>query len=122
MNHNTVKIGQQAEIDACQFLEKQGLTLITKNYKVKLGEIDLIMLDQEHYVFVEVRLRLNPNFGHSLETISKSKQQRIIRTALHYLQQEKLLDKVPCRFDTIGIGRDKKLLWIKDAFRVEYHF
>lgn len=84
-----------------------------------MGEIDLIMKDKELLVFVEVRYRHDPDYGHGIETITRTKINRIIRTAEFYLQQKNLNNKVFCRFDVIGINAAKKILWLKDAFRVE---
>lgn len=112
--------GRHAETDACCYLQLHGLELITKNYHCKGGEIDLIMRDQEYLVFVEVRMRLSSDFGNSLETITTTKQQRIIHAAQHYLQQENLFDKKWCRFDAIGIDTNWQFIWIKNAFEVQY--
>lgn len=120
LKETTVARGSRAENDACAFLVAQGLEFQTKNFRCPLGEIDLIMRDGEYLIFVEVRFRHDPDFGTSIETISKNKCQRIIRTALYYLQQEKLLDKVFCRFDVVGMDAENNLLWIKNAFEVEY--
>lgn len=109
--------GQEAESEACRYLESQGLLLVEKNYHAPCGEIDLIMRDsQQHYVFVEVRYRENESFGDSLESIDSNKQQRIIRTALHYLQQNDLLNEVYCRFDVVGFNADHQPVWIPSAF------
>jgi putative endonuclease len=112
--------GANAEQQACEYLIKQGLQLITRNYDCKLGEIDLIMQDNQHLVFVEVRCRADVRFGTTLESVHQNKQRKIIRTALFYLQQQKLMDKVYCRFDVVGIEEDNKLTWVKDAFQVNY--
>lgn len=112
--------GLQAEILACEYLSAQGLKLITRNYRVSCGEIDLIMWDNDYLVFIEVRFRQDTDYGSGIETITKSKQNRIIKAALFYLQQEKLLDKVLCRFDVIGMGAAEKIEWIKNAFEVTY--
>lgn len=113
-------IGSAAEDQACCYLQQHGLILIEKNYRRPQGEIDLIMRDQDYLVFVEVRFRQEADYGNSLETVSKHKQYRIIKTALCYLQEEKLLDKVNCRFDCIGIDSTQNELWVKNAFDVQY--
>lgn len=125
-------IGQLAEIDALHFLERHGLMLREKNFITydvngkKNGEIDLIMQDQHELVFVEVKARSNPEYGHVLEMIPKPKQNRIIRTATKYLVQHNLYNTAACRFDVIGINWDKEnrkpdeIFWIKNAFEVEY--
>lgn len=118
--------GQLAEADACQFLEKQGLRLLEKNFRVKSGEIDLIMQDQKHLVFVEVKLRTKQTHGSAIEVIPLPKQSRIIRAATLYLLKQKSYHTAACRFDVVGIAPHKQMrdtleiTWIKDAFQVQY--
>lgn len=115
------QIGKQKESQACDYLLSQGLRLILKNYRCKLGEIDLIMWEQNTLVFIEVRHRKQDDYGDGLESITRSKQHKIINTARHYLQTNALDDKYPCRFDVvITNATDKqKFLWIKNAFWVQ---
>src|SRR5579863_8818519 len=96
---DNLEIGQQAEERAYTFLEKKGLTLLARNYRCKLGEIDLIMRDTQHIVFVEVRHRSSNAFGSAIESVTAIKQRKIIKTAAHYLLTQKWFDKVSCRFD-----------------------
>jgi putative endonuclease len=122
-NPDRLLAGQLAENAACEFLQRQGLLLIHRNYRCARGEIDLIMQDQAELVFVEVRVRNNTGFGSAAESVDHRKQQKIIATANHYLQQTKWLDKVNCRFDVIGISYAQNratVEWIADAFSVEY--
>ncbi len=114
---HSVALGSEAESLACQYLQQRGLRLVDKNYSCHGGEIDLIMRDGEYLVFVEVRLRHNEDYGHSLETISASKQKRIIRTALTYLQETEQMDTQDCRFDAIGISDKDEIIWLQDAFQ-----
>lgn len=112
-------IGQDAENMAHDYLLMHGLKLIMRNYQCKLGEIDLIMRDKDYLVFVEVRFRSNQNFGTSSETVTYFKQTKLLRTAQVYLQQHRLTDKVPCRFDVVAItqvGTQPVVEWIKNAF------
>lgn len=82
--------GRTAETLACDFLQKQGLKLIQKNFNCPCGEIDLIMQDKEAVVFVEVRLRRHSHLGTAIETVNRQKQQKLIKTALLYLQKKTL--------------------------------
>src|SRR3990167_8303956 len=107
--------GKAAEQKACEFLLKQGLTLISKNYRCKQGEIDLIMRDGQDIVFIEIRLRTNKNFGSAIESINESKQKKILRTAIHFLRGRQWLHTKNCRFDVIGMS-DNHFEWIKNAF------
>ena len=108
--------GDQGESEAQRFLEQKGLALIQKNYRCKQGEIDLIMQDGTYTVFVEVRLRHNPDYGHSIETITKTKQRRVKQAATCYLLEKKLYDQVDCRFDAVGIGPNNAISWVPNAF------
>jgi len=113
------KVGLQAEAVAQRYLESQGLTCLDKNYSCKLGEIDLIMQDQDDIVFVEVRYRESDNFELAIDSIDRNKQNRIIQTATTYLLDKNLWDKVGCRFDVIGVGEhDDQFEWIQDAFEL----
>lgn len=119
----TIAIGAQAEAQAEAFLVQQGLVTRTRNYRCKLGEIDLIMLHKNArgttLVFVEVRLRTNKRFAPALETVDYRKQQKIIKTATRFLQEQKLYDKVACRFDVVALdqtGTAPPIQWIQNAF------
>lgn len=112
--------GQAAEAQACAYLQAQGLSVAAKNFRGPQGEIDLIMRDGEIYVFVEVRLRKHSDYGAGIETISSSKQHRIIKTSLYFLQQANLLERVDARFDVLGIDKEQNFTWIKNAFEVQY--
>jgi putative endonuclease len=118
MNNEHLSKGQKAEDLAEAFLQQQGLTSIAKNFRCKLGEIDLIMRDQNVLVFVEVRLRSNPFFTNAAESVDRQKQRKLINTAQFYLQQHKLVDSVACRFDVIAIENNliNPSNWIKNAF------
>lgn len=116
---DTREIGLQAEQVACHFLEKNGLKLLARNYRCTFGEIDLIMRDNNDIVFVEVRKRTNIDFGSAVESVTLTKQRKVIKAAMHYLQKLRWFDKVHCRFDIIGISQGQ-MEWLKDAFQAEY--
>ena len=106
--------GRQAEQQACNFLQAQGLRLVEKNYRCRHGEIDLIMRDGEGLVFVEVRYRHGGSFGGALASIDVRKQRKLISTALHYLQARR--QRCSARFDVIAIGANSRIDWIPNAF------
>ena len=108
--------GNQAEALACSYLQKQGLRLIERNYRIKSGEIDLIMQDKGVRVFIEVRCRFNPNYGSGIETVTALKRRRIVSATKHYLLEHNLYDKIDCRFDVIGIDAAQRITWIPNAF------
>lgn len=105
--------GKQAENLAASFLQKQGLRLVARNYRCRMGEIDLIMEQGGTLVFVEVRMRRGAGFGGAAASITGNKQRKLIHAAQHYLQQQAKLP--PCRFDALLL-EGLKIEWIKDAF------
>lgn len=111
--------GKAGEGLACHYLEQQGLTLVERNFRCRRGELDLIMRDGDQLVFVEVRSRRKSGYGTPAETITKTKQNRLVRTALYYLQRRRWCS-VSCRFDVIAItlGQNEDAVeWIKNAFQ-----
>ena len=113
------EIGKRAEDDACQYLQRQGLKLVARNYHRRCGEIDLIMEDAGTLVFVEVRYRRSIAFGSGAETVTRTKQDKIARTAAHFLQEHRRYAGSAARFDVISCspGRgDGAVDWIRDAF------
>ncbi|WP_339898756.1 YraN family protein [uncultured Gilvimarinus sp.] len=111
--------GAQAEQRARQFLERAGLSFVAANISGGGGEIDLIMREQTTLVFVEVRLRGNQRFASASESVTHSKQRKLMQAAQYYLQREKLTDKVPCRFDVVALqtlDSEQQPEWIKNAF------
>lgn len=114
---NTQKDGFNAEALACDYLINQGLSILAKNLSCKLGEIDIIALDQSTLVFIEVRKRSSNNFGSAAASIDKNKQAKLIRTANYFLPvlYFKLGRKLNCRFDVLTYEADK-IHWIQSAF------
>lgn len=106
--------GRHAERDACDYLQTRGLRLVARNYRCRQGEIDLVMRDGEMLVFVEVRLRRNPNFGGALMSIDRAKRKRLIACAQQYLQA--LARPPAARFDVIAIDAGDSVEWVCNAF------
>lgn len=106
--------GISTEQLACKHLQASGLHLLHQNYRLKMGEIDLIMRDGTVIVFVEVRYRKTNRYGGALGSIDPRKQARIIRTAQHYLQYR--APDAQARFDVVAVDGDHRILWIKNAF------
>lgn len=117
---NTKQIGDEAEKLAYDFLVRQGLHLVERNYRIKGGEIDLIMHDAPHLVFVEVRYRKNTRFGSGADSVDYRKQSRLIKAATSYLMEKSSQAHQPARFDVISItssDTQPEIEWIKDAFQ-----
>lgn len=106
--------GKSAEDQAHDFLIAKGLIPVHRNYRCKQGELDLVMRDQQALVIVEVRYRKSDTYGSALESITASKQARIIAATHHYLATQKF--DCPLRFDVIAISGNDKINWVKNAF------
>jgi putative endonuclease len=106
--------GESAEEQAYQFLIRQGLQPICRNYRCKQGELDLIMSDNQSLVIIEVRFRKTDQYGSAVESVTRAKQSRIIAAAQVYLSTVKA-DR-PIRFDVVAISGNGKLEWIQNAF------
>ncbi len=114
--YNKREVGSDKENVAAAYLEKKGYFIIQKNYRVRQGEIDIVARDGDTLVFVEVKYRKNLSSGHPLEAITPSKIKQISRTALFYLNQNKIsVDNTPIRFDVIGI-LGEEITHIENAF------
>ena len=107
--------GDAAETRALGWLQGRGLTLVERNFRCRVGEIDLVMRDGAATVFVEVRFRASADFGSAAETVSWSKQRRLSAAARHYLQRHPDAARRPCRFDVVAITGER-IDWIPNAF------
>lgn len=118
--------GDAVERAAERQLLQAGLRPVAANANYRLGELDLVMLDQEPdgtpvLVFVEVRYRAGASHGGGAGSIDRRKRGRIIRAAQLFLLSEPRWADVPCRFDVVDASGDPAaptLDWIQDAFRL----
>ena len=116
MRSNT-EIGRTGEKLAAEFLAKQGIEIIERNYHTKFGEIDLIGFDKSTIIFIEVKLRNNDNFGTPVEAVTQTKLKRIYKSALLYISENE--SNYDYRFDVIAISKDNinrcyHLEWFKN--------
>lgn len=115
---NSGERGAWAEELACRYLLGRGLEILERNYRCKLGEIDVVARDGDTIAFVEVRYRSRNDFGTPAQSIDRRKQRRIVATAEHYLAWRRQ-SRAPCRFDVVCIapdGPNDDVTWIRDAF------
>ena len=115
--------GEDAEAACCNYLASHGLKLVDRNFSCRVGEIDIIMNDNNMLVFVEVRFRKNNSFGGGLESITVSKQNKLRKTAELYMQQNNQYKNA--RFDVVSMSANTqsgpsqqhyRFDWIKNAF------
>lgn len=106
-------IGKNYEEVAVKYLKKSGYKIIEQNYRLKIGEIDIIAKDKNTLIFVEVKYRQTKEFGTPSEFVNKQKQNKIIKTAIFYLKQNQITSDF--RFDVVSICNDETE-HIKNAF------
>jgi len=106
--HETGLAGQEA---AEKFLQSNGYEVLARNYRLKTGEIDLIVKGGEYIVFVEVKFRKGLGYGYPREAVGYAKQKRIMNTALHYLARHKLTN-ADIRFDVVEVLEQQGQLYI----------
>ncbi|MGE5633481.1 MAG: YraN family protein [Caulobacteraceae bacterium] len=113
-------LGAYGEDTACKYLENSGYRVLERNFSCRTGEIDIIAAQGDTIVFIEVKTRTSDRFGMPSEAVSTSKQQKLVKTALFYMQSRKLFDYMS-RFDVLEVFVDEDLgsrvNLIKDAFQ-----
>jgi len=124
-NHRQV-VGQRSEAAAADYLVRAGLRPLAANARARLGELDLVMLDEERggdvLVFIEVRYRKYSHFGGGAASVDGAKQRRLVRAAQVFLARHPQYHALPCRFDVIAASGDAdapELDWIRNAFAAD---
>lgn len=119
----TKAIGDEAEALALAHLQRAGLALVERNYRVargphaRGGEVDLILRERDGtLVFVEVRSRAATRHGGAAASVGAAKQQRIVLAARHYLMRWG--SPPPCRFDVVAIDAGR-VEWLRGAFEAQ---
>ena len=123
MTEERLKLGQWGEQQATDYLFKNGYKVLSRNYRCRAGEIDIICRDKKYLIFAEVKTRRSTRYGLPQEAVGARKQRQIVRAAQWYIQQHDL-GKLQPRFDVLAV------LWqswndagqidhIADAFSVD---
>lgn len=97
-----IETGKQGEEIAAAYLRKAGYVLLERNYRCLFGEIDIIARDGETLCFIEVKSRRSARYGDPQLAVTRKKQQKMTRVALHYLSSRDLCDR-PARFDVVAV-------------------
>jgi putative endonuclease len=122
MLNRTQKFGKSGEDLAAKSLEKNGFRIVCRNYRSPFGEIDIIAKDNDTIVFIEVKSRRTPTFGHPKYAVTFDKQERISKTALYYLKMTGQ-SHVRARFDVVAISEHNQqtdVEIIQNAFELAY--
>ena len=119
MTTDKIGLGRSGEELAVSLLKQRGFTILERNYKTRLGELDIIAFKGEIVCFIEVKTRTSLKLGSPFEAVTKRKQRKLSQLALMYLKNKKWIDK-KARFDVIAVtkngGTGYQIDIIEDAF------
>lgn len=108
-------IGDSEEILAVQYLEERGYTVIDRNFRCKMGEIDIVASNEGYLVFIEVKYRSSLKYGDPAQAVNIKKQRTIYKVAQFYILKNNISQSTPVRFDVVTIvGNEINI--IKNAF------
>ena len=118
---STKQDGDWGEALAAEYLEARGCRIVEREWRCRLGEIDLIAEQEGTILFVEVKLRTNLRYGMPREYVTAKKQEKLRAAALLYLSMHGL--DVPARFDVAEVytdahhsARSTRIEYIENAF------
>ena len=112
----TIARGNAGEEQAVAYLERIGMHIVERNFKTRLGELDIIAREDRTLVFIEVRMRSTTAFGNAVEMVNHQKQRRVSRLAWQYIRVRRPRFDT-ARFDVVGITAGD-LVHIRDAWRL----
>lgn len=98
----TQPLGRLGEEVAARLLQRRGLTILARNLRSRLGELDLVARDGDTVVFVEVKARRAGGGDPPQAAVDWRKQARLSRLALGYLAARGLAGQ-RCRFDVVAV-------------------
>lgn len=120
MSLSPSQLGRAAEDAAAAFLLIEGYELLTRNYRRRLGELDLIARRGDVLAIVEVRTRSTSRFGGAAASVDARKRLHLWRAAQQLLQQRPQLSRLRVRFDVIVVSELEaaapRIEWIQHAF------
>ncbi|GAB6157653.1 YraN family protein [Desulfotomaculum varum] len=113
-------VGKRGEDEACQLLRSLGWQILSRNYRCRMGELDIVASDTTGaLVFVEVRSRTGVSHGVPEESVDYRKQNKLRKLAQQYLLAHPQPPDKPCRFDVVAVyfnNNNKKIIHITNAF------
>ena len=112
------QVGDRGEAIAAAFLEGKGYEIVARNFRWRLGELDIVARQGDLLVFVEVKSQYRGGFGPPETWVTPKKQRRVSLAARRFLQVNEIED-VDCRFDVIAVtfgGKEPQVRHIENAF------
>lgn len=105
---NKLKLGKFGERLAIFFLQKKGFVLIAKNYRKRVGELDLIMIKNNVLHFIEVKTRTNENYGSGADAVNEFKQRKLVKMSEIFLSENPKFDRLQFQIDVAEIFIERK--------------
>lgn len=112
---NKRAIGRYYEQKAALYLEKRGVRILERNFRCRMGEVDLIGQDGKYLVFIEVKYRADTGAGSAAEAVGRKKQRIISRVADFYMLRNGKKQDTACRFDVMAF-EGEEACWYRNAF------
>ena len=100
VSESRINLGKLGEDLATVFLKQKGFQIITRNYRQKTGEVDIISKDGETLIFIEVKTRSSLLFGQPFEAVTIKKQTQLNRIALDYMTRNQINNQAADREST----------------------
>jgi putative endonuclease len=116
-------LGQGGEDTAAAYLQAAGYRILARNYRTRLGEIDIVACDGDTLVFVEVKVRRSPSFGSAKAAVTAAKRRRLSMLALQYLKSPAGRRFSRARFDVVALDRqdrEPRIELVQNAFELAY--
>jgi putative endonuclease len=111
------QLGAAAEERAVQLLQRAGYAIVARNFRCRMGELDIVARRGAQLVIAEVRLRSSRGFGGPAASVGAAKRARIVRATRYLLMREPALAGLAVRFDTLLLSAsDGPIEWIEAAF------
>jgi putative endonuclease len=103
-------IGRAAEDAACRHLERAGYGILLRNFRHRLGEIDIVAVEGGVLALVEVRYRSSRRYGGAAESVTPAKRARLARAGAVLLKRHPELATLPARFDFVEVAGEADAL------------
>ncbi len=121
MTYARLNLGKSGEDAAVDFVRSRGYRIVDRNYRTRLGEIDIVGWDKDTLCFIEVKTRAGDSGFLPWEAVDRRKRRQLSKAALVFLKEKKLFNK-KARFDVVGVaGVDGvfEIDIIKNAFELD---
>ena len=96
------ELGKIGEEEVCKYLKRNGYKILERNYYCKIGELDIVALDKDEFVFIEVKTRSQNKYGNPVDAVDLNKKRHIYKTAQYYVMKTRIENK-KMRFDIIEV-------------------